>query len=142
MCAVVAVVLDYPMEPACLVPYGLKSVSYTHLDVYKRQVVYDAYMEVGRNYCGKLGKPEAYSNSLHNLFGAVMGALPNGREARRALTDGSVSAMPGTDTQGPTALVNSAAKAVDTLRFNSNHFNMKFHPSAVESPQGMRNLLN
>lgn len=105
-------------------------------------VVYDAYMEVGRNYCGKLGKPEAYSNSLHNLFGAVMGALPNGREARRALTDGSVSAMPGTDTQGPTALVNSAAKAVDTLRFNSNHFNMKFHPSAVESPQGMRNLLN
>lgn len=105
-------------------------------------VVYDAYMAVGRNYAGKQGKPEAYSNSLHNLFGAVMGALPNGREAYRALTDGSVSAMPGTDTNGPTALVNSAARAVDTIRFNSNHFNMKFHPSAVATPQGMRNLLN
>ncbi|MCQ2559498.1 MAG: glycyl radical protein [Clostridia bacterium] len=111
--------------------------------VYKcYDVVYDAYMAVGRNYMGKQGKPKAYSNSLHNYFGAVSGALPNGREARLALTDGSVSAMPGTDTQGPTALVNSAAKCLDTLRFGSNHFNMKFNPSAVETPQGMRNLAN
>ncbi|HZK56040.1 MAG TPA: pyruvate formate lyase family protein [Desulfosporosinus sp.] len=105
------------------------------------QVVYEAYYKAGRNYCGKKGKPEAYSNSLHNLFGAVMGALPTGREAGMALTDGSVSATPGTDVNGPTALVNSAAKALDTVRFNSNHFNMKFHPSAVESPRGVRNLL-
>ncbi|MEL7563742.1 MAG: pyruvate formate lyase family protein [Dehalobacterium sp.] len=105
-------------------------------------VVWEAYYKAGRNYCGKKGKPEAYSNSLHNLFGAVMGALPTGREAYRALTDGSVSAMPGTDVNGPTALVNSAAKALDTIRFNSNHFNMKFHPAAVESPQGMRKLLS
>ncbi|ATW28671.1 hypothetical protein DCMF_16595 [Candidatus Formimonas warabiya] len=104
-------------------------------------LVWEAYYKAGRNYCGKKGKPEAYSNSLHNLFGAVMGALPTGREAYRALTDGSVSAMPGTDVNGPTALVNSAAKALDTVRFNSNHFNMKFHPAAVESPQGMRKLL-
>jgi formate C-acetyltransferase len=105
-------------------------------------VVYEAYYKAGKNYCGKNGKPEAYSNSLHNLFGAVMGALPTGRLAHVALTDGSVSAMPGTDTEGPTALVNSAAKALDTVAFNSNHFNMKFHPTALETPQGMRNMLS
>ncbi|GBF32533.1 pyruvate formate-lyase [Desulfocucumis palustris] len=104
-------------------------------------VVYEAYYKAGRNYCGKKSKPEAYSNSLHNLFGAVMGALPTGRGAGRALTDGSVSAMPGTDKNGPTALVNSAAKALDTVRFNSNHFNMKFHPAALEGTRGTRNLL-
>ncbi|WP_089610120.1 glycyl radical protein [Dehalobacterium formicoaceticum] len=105
-------------------------------------VVWEAYYKAGRNYCGKLGKPDAYSNSLHNLFGAVMGALPNGRPAYRALTDGSVSATPGTDHEGPTALINSAAYALDTVKFNSNHFNVKFNPSAVETPRGMRNLLS
>ncbi|SHN81949.1 glycyl radical protein [Desulfitobacterium chlororespirans] len=105
-------------------------------------VVWEAYYKAGRNYCGKKGKPEAYSNSLHNLFGAVMGALPTGREAGLALTDGSVSAMPGSDVNGPTALVNSAAKALDTVRFNSNHFNMKFHPAALDGPRGVRNLLS
>ncbi|MGI6679436.1 MAG: pyruvate formate lyase family protein [Dehalobacterium sp.] len=105
-------------------------------------VVWESYYKAGRNYCGKLGKPEAYSNSLHNLFGAVMGALPNGRPAYRALTDGSVSATPGTDHEGPTALINSAAFALDTVKFNSNHFNVKFNPSAVETPRGVRNLLS
>lgn len=105
-------------------------------------VVHEAYYNAGRNYCGERGKPEAYSNSLHNLFGAVIGALPNGRKAGIALTDGSVSAMPGTDVNGPTALVNSAAKALDTVAFNSNHFNMKFSPAALEGPRGVRNLLS
>ncbi|WP_434510718.1 glycyl radical protein [Desulfitobacterium sp. AusDCA] len=104
-------------------------------------VVWEAYYKAGRNFCGKRGKPEAYSNSLHNLFGAVIGALPTGRKAGIALTDGSVSAMPGTDVNGPTALANSAAKALDTVKFNSNHFNMKFSPSALEGPRGVRNLL-
>jgi len=101
----------------------------------------DAYYKAGRDYMGKKGKPCAYSLSLHNYFGAVTGALPTGRKARVALTDGSVSAMPGTDKNGPTALASSAAKAIDTVRFASNHFNMKFHPSALEGPDGARNLL-
>ncbi len=106
------------------------------------EVVGDSYYKAGLDYHGKKGKLDAYSNSLHNLFGATMGALPSGREARRALTDGSVSAMPGTDKNGPTALANSAAVALDTVAFNSNHFNMKFHPSVLQGQAGARNLIS
>ncbi len=108
--------------------------------------VYDAFLEsyykAGPCYLGKKGKPDAYSKSLHNLYGAVIGALPSGREARRALTDGSVSAMPGTDRNGPTALANSAALAQDAVAFTATHLNMKFHPSALEGGAGTRNLLS
>lgn len=108
--------------------------------------VYDAFLEsyykAGPCYMGKKGKPDAYSKSLHNLNGAMMGALPSGREARRALTDGSVSAMPGSDRNGPTALANSAALAQDAVAFTANHLNMKFHPSALEGGAGTRNLLS
>ena len=67
----------------------------------------------GGNYLGKDIKsvPDAYTKSIHNLMGMVTGALPNGKRAGVALTDGSLSAMPGTDVNGPTALVMSAAKS-------------------------------
>jgi formate C-acetyltransferase len=102
----------------------------------------ESYNQTGPCYLGKKGKADCYSKSLHNLNGAVMGALPNGREARRALTDGSVSAMPGSDRNGPTALANSAAQAEDAVAFTSNHLNMKFHPSALEGGTGARNLIS
>jgi formate C-acetyltransferase len=83
---------------------------------------------------------DAYSLSYHNYFGALMGALPNGRKAGVALTDGSVSAMPGTDHEGITALIKSGAEAIDTVRYGANHFNVKFSPSVLEGPQGARTL--
>jgi pyruvate-formate lyase len=76
------------------------------------------------------------------MFGKLTGALPTGRNARKALTDGSVSAMPGTDVEGPTAFINSAAKVVDTVRWGANHCNMKFHPTALQGPIGARMLLS
>jgi formate C-acetyltransferase len=71
-----------------------------------------------------------------------MGALPTGRKAGVALTDGSVSAMPGTDHEGATALIKSGAEAIDTVRYGANHFNVKFLPSALEGPAGARNLIS
>jgi pyruvate-formate lyase len=102
----------------------------------------ESYKQTGPCYLGTKAKAECYSKSLHNLNGSMMGALPNGREARIALTDGSVSAMPGTDTHGPTALANSAALAEDAVAFTSNHLTMKFHPSALEGGAGARNLIS
>ena len=99
------------------------------------------YYKAGPSYMGHKGKPDAYSKSLHNMNGAVMGALPCGREARIALTDGSVSAMPGSDVNGPTALANSAALGQDAAAFTATHLNMKFHPAALEGAAGTRNLL-
>lgn len=85
---------------------------------------------------------EAYSLTIHNYFGLLTGALPTGRKKERPLTDASVSAQPGTDTQGPLALIASAAQALDTVKYGSNHFNMKFHPSAIQGIGGARKLLS
>ena len=69
-------------------------------------VFIQAFQNVGGNYISKDFKsaPDAYTKSIHNLMGLVTGALPTGKKAGVALTDGSLSAMPGTDTNGPTAL--------------------------------------
>jgi formate C-acetyltransferase len=72
----------------------------------------------------------------------MTGALPNGRPKFEPLTDASVSAMPGTDVNGSTALIKSAAQAIDTVRNNCNHLNMKFLPAAIEGPMGSRMLTN
>lgn len=109
--------------------------------------VYDCsmarYHEVDTNFFGSHNANiEAYSLSIHNYFGMLTGALPCGHRRGKPLTDGSVSAMPGTDKNGPLALISSAAKALDTITYGSNHFNVKFHPSAVAGPEGARKLIS
>jgi formate C-acetyltransferase len=109
--------------------------------------VYDTSMQHFRNsgesFFGKhIANIEAYSLSIHNYFGMLTGALPSGRKKGRPLTDGSVSATPGTDKKGPLALISSAAQALDTVKFGSNHFNVKFHPSAIAGMSGARNLIS
>lgn len=95
---------------------------------------------IGPDCFGHRTPLDAYSLSYHNYFGALMGALPTGRKAGVALTDGSVSAMPGTDHEGITALIKSGAQAIDTVRYGANHFNVKLVPAALEGPAGTRLL--
>jgi formate C-acetyltransferase/4-hydroxyphenylacetate decarboxylase large subunit len=52
-----------------------------------------------------------------------------------------VSAFPGTDVSGPTALIRSATK-IDALPYKSVQLNMKFHPSALKGLKGSRALLS
>ena len=92
----------------------------------------------GGNYLSKDIKsvPDAYTKSIHNLMGLVTGALPNGKRAGVALTDGSLSAMPGTDVNGPTALVMSAAKAQDAIKYTRNTHEHEAPAGSAEDPQG------
>ncbi len=94
------------------------------------------------DFLGRRIEPEAYSVVSHFANGRFTGALPNGRNAKKPLTDASVSAQPGTDKNGPTALIKSAAKVIDTVRFGSNHLNMKFHPSVFKDKEGRRKFLS
>jgi len=84
--------------------------------------------------------PAPYSVSVHGAAGKRVGALPNGRLAERALADGSVSPCAGADTQGPTAVLNSAGK-IDQPPLFGTLLNMKFHPSALKTQADLRNLL-
>jgi len=107
-------------------------------DIY--DICYDLHSKT--DHLGRPVMPSAYSVTGHVAFGEFTGALPNGKKARKPLVDASVSAQGGTDKNGPTALVKSAAKIVDTVKYSSNHFNMKFHPTALRGIDGARKLLS
>jgi formate C-acetyltransferase len=94
------------------------------------------------DFLGRPVKPEAYSVTTHFATGRFTGALPYGRKARVPLTDASVSASPGTDTNGPTALVRSAVRVIDTAKWGGNHLNMKFHPTVLGTVEGAKKLLS
>jgi len=61
--------------------------------------------------------------TCHVYFGAVMGAMPDGRNAGLPLSEG-ISPVQGADRQGPTAVFKSAA-------------NMKFSPRLLEDETGI-----
>ena len=80
------------------------------------------------------------SVSTHAPMGAVTLATPDGRLCGTTFADGSVSAYPGTDTNGPYALFNSATCYNHSLSQNS-QLNMKIHPSVVRGREGSRKFL-
>jgi pyruvate formate-lyase/glycerol dehydratase family glycyl radical enzyme len=83
--------------------------------------------------------PAAISITSQAPGGALTGATADGRYAGECLADGTMSAMRGRDTRGPTALIKSAAK-IDQVPYQSTLMNMKFHPSALRSPEDLRKL--
>ncbi len=80
------------------------------------------------------------SVSTHGPMGAVTLASPDGRLCGTTFSDGSVSAYPGTDKNGPYALFNSATCWNHSLSQNS-QLNMKIHPSVVKGREGSRKFL-
>ena len=88
---------------------------------------------------GGTHKPTGVSISAQWPGGEITGATPDGRYAGECLADGTVSAMRGRDTQGPTALINSAIK-IDQKTYQAALLNMKFHPSSLETADDLRKL--
>lgn len=99
----------------------------------------------GGNYLGSNLPYETsldqYTKSIHNLMGKMTGALPTGKKAGVALTDGSLSAMPGTDVNGPTALVMSATVGNDPIKWTATHMNMKVQPDQLKTRKGRDQVL-
>jgi formate C-acetyltransferase len=85
--------------------------------------------------------PSAYSVTGHWPFGKKTWATPDGRKAGACFTDATLSANPGTDVKGPTALIRSAVKLIDPVVYGSTHFNVKFHPSALQGDSGAQKFL-
>jgi formate C-acetyltransferase len=73
--------------------------------------------------------------TCHVYFGAVMGAMPDGRRAGFPLSEG-ISPVQGADRQGPTAVFKSAAK-MDHLSTGGTLLNMKFSPRLLEGSTGI-----
>ncbi|HSG68290.1 MAG TPA: pyruvate formate lyase family protein, partial [Bacteroidales bacterium] len=73
--------------------------------------------------------------TCHVYFGSVTGATPDGRHAGKPLSEG-ISPMQGADTNGPTAVLKSAAK-MDHLRTGGTLLNQKFTPSVLDDEKGI-----
>ncbi|MBV7272679.1 indoleacetate decarboxylase [Clostridiaceae bacterium UIB06] len=92
-------------------------------------------------YLGLQWIPAGLSISAHGPFGRVCGATPDGRVSGVSLTDGILSATPGTDLNGPIALFESGIK-LDPVKMRSVQLNMKIHPNAVKGGSGSRKLID
>lgn len=76
--------------------------------------------------------------TCHVYFGEVMEASPDGRLARKPLSEG-ISPVQGSDTNGPTAVIRSAAK-MDHVTTGGTLLNQKFTPSSVAGDKGLDHM--
>ena len=76
--------------------------------------------------------------TCHIYFGSVLGASADGRQRGRPVSEG-ISPVQGTDRQGPTAVMSSAAK-MDHLRTGGTLLNQRFTPGVLSTEEGIRNL--
>jgi len=74
----------------------------------------------------------------HIYFGSVIGALPNGRESGKPLSEG-ISPSQGSDINGPTSVIKSAAK-IDHIKTGGTLLNQKFTPSFLEDDKGIESV--
>jgi 4-hydroxyphenylacetate decarboxylase large subunit len=81
------------------------------------------------------------SVSTHGPQGAATLASADGRLYGTTYADGSMSAYPGTDRNGPYALFNSAT-GFDHSKSQNTQMNMKIHPNTVKGAEGSKKLLD
>jgi formate C-acetyltransferase len=81
---------------------------------------------------------EMLPTTCHVYFGAVTGAMPDGRKAGTPVSEG-ISPVQGADRKGPTAVMKSAAK-MDHLKTGGTLLNMKFTPSLLEGEEAIEQL--
>lgn len=100
------------------------------------------YCEEVQKYTNPRGgtfQPGLYPVSANVSCGMETKASADGRYAGEPLADG-VSPTSGRDQSGPTAALNSVAKLDHHIASNGTLLNQKFHPSALQGEEGLRNL--
>ena len=106
--------------------------------------LFDRYCDVvaaQKNYLGEPYDPSMLAITTHTPFGKACGATPDGRSAGDALADGVTSPYPGTDVNGPFAVLLSSSK-IDHTRIRGGLHNMKFHPKTIWGVEGSKKLLS
>ncbi len=78
--------------------------------------------------------------TVHVYFGAVMGAMPDGRKAAQPLSEG-ISPVQGADRNGPTGVIKSAAK-MDHIRTGGTLLNQKFTPQLLDDETGIQKFVH
>ncbi len=76
-----------------------------------------------------------YSDTIHEFFGRITGALPHGRRKGESFPSG-IAPGNGFDRNGPTALINSVNRFDFTKIPNGINFNLKFYPHTLRGEKG------
>jgi formate C-acetyltransferase len=103
--------------------------------------IFESYYEAinGRpNTRGGAYRINLLPTTCHIYFGSMVGALPDGRQAGKPLSEG-ISPVQGADRNGPTAVAKSAAK-IDHIRTGGTLLNQKFLPQVLGDEQGITKL--
>jgi trans-4-hydroxy-L-proline dehydratase len=90
------------------------------------------------NAKGGCYRVEMLPTTCHVYFGAVTGAMPDGRKAGLPLSEG-ISPVQGADRHGPTAVIKSAGK-MDHIKTGGTLLNMKFTPQLLADATGIDKL--
>ncbi|MFC1915554.1 glycyl radical protein [Chloroflexota bacterium] len=111
-----------------------------YVDLLMKEILDWGYQEI-KKYKTLRGvyAPHTQSLSANVDFGECVRATPDGRKATEPLAD-NISPYPGTDANGPTAVVKSAAKMDHEAFIDGNILNLKFHPLTIRGENGCRNL--
>ena len=105
--------------------------------------VFDMYYDVLSGHKSPRGadyRVNMLPTTCHVYFGKVTGATPDGRNAWKVLSEG-ISPVQGADTNGPTAVIPSAAK-IDHIKTGGTLLNQKFTPSLLSTEEGCNNLVH
>lgn len=105
--------------------------------------VFDMYYDVLSGHKSPRGadyRVNMLPTTCHVYFGKVTGATPDGRNAWKVLSEG-ISPVQGADTNGPTAVIRSAAK-IDHIKTGWTLLNQKFTPSLLSTEEGCNNLVH
>ena len=105
--------------------------------------VFDMYYDVLSGHKSPRGadyRVNMLPTTCHVYFGKVTGATPDGRNAWKVLSEG-ISPVQGADTNGPTAVIRSAAK-IDHIKPGGTLLNQKFTPSLLSTEEGCNNLVH
>lgn len=105
--------------------------------------VFDMYYDVLSGHKSPRGadyRVNMLPTTCHVYFSKVTGATPDGRNAWKVLSEG-ISPVQGADTNGPTAVIRSAAK-IDHIKTGGTLLNQKFTPSLLSTEEGCNNLVH
>jgi formate C-acetyltransferase len=110
-------------------------------DLLMRRVVDEIHQIVDgqRNQRGGEYHVNYLSTTCHVYFGSKVGATADGRHAWQPVSDG-ISPVQGTDTEGPTAVLKSAAR-MDQARTGGTLLNLKFTPSLLQDDRALERLI-
>jgi formate C-acetyltransferase len=116
------------------------------VDELARRVLQDYQREMAKYRHSRYGQGPigGYAGSTSNIsanvpLGSKIGATPDGRKASEPIAEG-VSAMHGTDTSGPTAIMRSVSK-LPTIKMLAQLLNLRLSPTTLADEAGLRRLV-